>query len=123
MEAEMPGVNKDGLEVLLEGNELTIVGHRAAADATGFEFLHRESSQADFRREFVLDPVIDTARIQARIEQGFLVLNLPKTEAVKPRRIEVARILDFKNMLRTGQVLSFRSLIKDSTERGAGKSG
>jgi len=89
LEAEMPGVNKDGLEVLLEGNELTIVGHRQPENINA-ELLYRESRPREFRRVFVLDPSIDTKKISAQIVQGVLRLNLPKAERVKPRKIEVA---------------------------------
>jgi HSP20 family protein len=88
LEAEMPGVNKDGLEVLLEGNELTIVGHRQSVKAEG-KLVFRESQSADFRRVFELDPAIDTSRIVAKMNQGVLTLTLPKSEKVKPRKIAV----------------------------------
>jgi len=89
LEAEMPGVNREGLEVLLENNELTIVGHRQPENINA-ELLYRESKPRDFRRVFLLDPSIDTKRISAQIDQGVLKLNLPKAERVKPRKIEVA---------------------------------
>jgi HSP20 family protein len=89
LEAEMPGVGKDGLEVLLEDNELTIVGHRRPAGVEGAQPLYRESVDRDFRRAFVLDPTIDTAKISARMERGVLTLTLPKAEKVKPRKISV----------------------------------
>lgn len=89
LEAEMPGVNKSGLEVLLEGNELTIVGRRSI-DVPNAELLHRESSPRDFRRVFALDPAIDTAKINAKTENGILTLELPKAESVKPRKIAVS---------------------------------
>jgi len=88
LEAEMPGVSKEGLEVLLEGNELTIVGRRQTG-VPGAEPVYRESSPRDFRREFLLDPSIDTLRLSAAIEQGVLTVTLPKTEKVKPRKIQV----------------------------------
>ena len=88
LEAEMPGVSKDGLEVLLEGNELTIAGRRQTG-VPGAEPVYRESSPRDFRRDFVLDPSIDTSKLRATIEQGMLTLTLPKTEKVKPRKIQV----------------------------------
>jgi len=88
LEAEMPGVSKDGLEVLLEGNELTLVGRRQSG-VPGAEPVYRESSPLDFRREFVLDPSIDTSKLSATIEQGMLTVTLPKTEKVKPRKIQV----------------------------------
>src|SRR5258706_14269167 len=58
LEAEMPGVSKDGLEITLEGNVLTIVGHRADPTAAG-EAVYRESRPLDYRRVFELDPAID----------------------------------------------------------------
>jgi HSP20 family protein len=89
LEAEMPGVSKDGLEITLEGNEITIVGRRAREPVSG-ELLFRERSAADYRRVFELDPAIDTNKISAKMEQGMLILTLPKSEQVKPRKIIVS---------------------------------
>ena len=88
LEAEMPGVSKEGLEVLLEGNELTIVG-RCSPESLDAQLIYRESTDRDFRRTFELDPAIDTSRITARMESGILYLELPKSEKVKPRKIAV----------------------------------
>lgn len=88
LEAEMPGVNKEGLEITLEGTEITIVGHRRLDSLSGIP-LFRESRQVDFRRVFELDPAIDTTRVSARMDQGILTLTLPKSERVKPRKIKV----------------------------------
>jgi len=88
LKADMPGVNKDGLEILLEGNELTLVGRPTAATPEG-ELLYRESVAREFRRVFALDPEIDTAKISAQLDQGVLTLLLPKAEKVKPRKITV----------------------------------
>jgi len=88
VEAEMPGVSKDGLEVTLEGNEITIVGHRSS-DPTAGQVLFSECADADFRRVFEMDPAIDSAKITAKMDQGVLTLTLPKSERVKPRKIAV----------------------------------
>ncbi len=88
LEAEMPGVSKEGLEITLEGNEITIVGHRREEGSPG-DLLFRECRTADFRRVFELDPAIDTGKISAKMDQGMLTLTLPKSERVKPRRIAV----------------------------------
>lgn len=88
LEAEMPGVSKEGLEITLEGSEITILGHRQNEAVTGDPLL-RERTLADYRRVFELDPAIDTAKIAAKMDQGVLVLTLPKSERVKPRKITV----------------------------------
>jgi len=88
LEAEMPGVNKEGLEITLEGNELTILGRRAPENMNA-HLVYRESRPFDYRRVFEIDPSIDSSKISARMEQGVLYLTLPKAEKVKPRKIEV----------------------------------
>lgn len=88
LEAEMPGVNKDGLDITVENGELTIVGRRAAVAPRGRE-VYRESRAFDYRRTFELDPAIDAAKVTAQLDQGVLTLTLPKAESVKPRKITV----------------------------------
>ena len=88
LRADMPGVNKSGLEVLLENNELTLIGHRQPVKSDEGT-LYRESNSCDYRRTFMLDPMIEAARISAQIEQGVLTVRLPKAEQVKPRKVKV----------------------------------
>jgi len=89
LRVEMPGVNKEGLEISLEDNELTIIGRRSlpAIDGT---LVHHESRRESFQRTFELDPSIDGNKIGAKIEQGILTVTLPKAEHVKPRKIAVS---------------------------------
>lgn len=87
LEADVPGVTREGLEIYLDQNELTLLGRRAT---TRPELRHyRESSDGDFRRVFELHPELDTDQITARVENGVLTLHLPKREHVKPRRIAI----------------------------------
>jgi HSP20 family protein len=88
LEAEMPGVTKEGLEVILEGNELTIVGRRTQMLGEA-QAVYRESYDYNFRRTFELDPAIDQSRIIARMDNGVLFLELPKAEKLQPRKITV----------------------------------
>ena len=89
LEVEMPGVNKEGLEIAVENNELTILGRRSLPAVEG-TLVHRESRSNNFRRTFEIDPSIDTAKINAKIDQGVVTLVMPKAEQVKPRKITVA---------------------------------
>jgi len=89
LEAEMPGVNKDGLEITLDGSALTLVGRRSN-ESPQYEPIYQESKPTHFRRVFELDPALDTGKIDARMEQGLLTLHLPKAEKVKPRKIAVS---------------------------------
>jgi HSP20 family protein len=88
LSVEMPGVNKEGLEISVENNELTIIGRRSLPTIEG-TLVHQESRRENFRRAFELDPSINGAKINARIEQGVLTISLPKAEEVKPRKIAV----------------------------------
>ena len=89
LEVEMPGVNKEGLDISVENNELTIIGRRSRPVVEG-TLMHLESRPENFRRTFELDPSIDGNKISARIEQGLATLTLPKAEQVKPRKITVS---------------------------------
>ena len=89
LEVEMPGVNKENLEMWVENNELTITGRRSIPAVEG-TLIHRESRTENFRRTFELDPSIDAEKISAKIEHGVVSLTLPKAEQVKPRKITVS---------------------------------
>lgn len=88
LEADMPGVTRNTLEIFLDNNELTLLGRRQRSP---YEVRHYgECGAGDFRRVFELDPEIDTGKITARVDNGVLTLHLAKREEVKPRRISVS---------------------------------
>jgi HSP20 family protein len=89
LRVEMPGVTKQGLEILMENNELSITGRRSLPTIDG-TLIHHELRRQNFRRVFELDPSIDANHISAKMDQGILTLTLPKTEHVKPRKITVS---------------------------------
>ena len=89
LRVEMPGVNKEGLDISTEGNELTITGRRSLPTIDG-TVIHHESRRENFRRTFEIDPSIDVNKISAKIEQGLVTVTLPKAEHVKPRKILVS---------------------------------
>jgi HSP20 family molecular chaperone IbpA len=87
VKADLPGVAKDGLDLRVENNLLTIRG-RAAHCAPG-EMLYREYDLANFFRQFELSDKVDQQKISAELKHGVLTLNLPRAEEAKPRKIDV----------------------------------
>ena len=73
---DLPGVPPEAIKVQAENLNLTLEGVRT-------------DRRIGWRRAFTLPPTVDTARIEARSENGVLYLTLPLLEAAKPRRIEV----------------------------------
>jgi len=86
--AEMPGVEKGGLEITIDNGEMAILGRRKPTEFTA-ELIYREIQPHDFRRVYELDPSIDVTRVGAKIDDGILTVTLPKAETVKPRKISV----------------------------------
>ena len=87
IEAEMPGVTKEGVHITVDNGELLFTGSKAPQPAG--QRLYGETVRADYRRVFDLDPSVDTDHITARMDQGVLVLRLPKAPDKKPRRITI----------------------------------
>jgi HSP20 family protein len=89
LEVEMPGVDRDGLDVKLEDGVLNILGRVTPDDTAKFEQVHAEYETGNYERQFQVSEVIDEGKIQASIKNGVLNLELPKRESARPRRIEV----------------------------------
>ena len=90
LEVEMPGVNKEGLEMWVENNELTITGPAFACRRWRARFCTASRVGKISGAPSNSIPSIDTGKISAKIEQGVVSLNLPKAEQVKPRKIAVS---------------------------------
>jgi HSP20 family molecular chaperone IbpA len=87
VKADLPGVSKEGLDVRVENNVLTIRG-KAAHVAPG-EPIYREYGLVNFFRQFELNEKVDQLKISAELKNGVLTLNLPKAEEAKPKRIDI----------------------------------
>ena len=90
IEADLPGVPKDGVSVRIENRTLTIKGERKREIKEEDGKLQRtERAFGTFVRSFALPESVDTARVQADYKDGVLTITLPRAEEMKPRSIEV----------------------------------
>ena len=86
--AYLPGINPEDVEITFEGEELTIRGRLPAAPE-GAEFLKRELYHGAFARRLSFNVPVDADRIEANFHNGLLTLSIPKAEAVKPKQIKI----------------------------------
>jgi HSP20 family molecular chaperone IbpA len=84
---DVPGVTNDGVDVQLDKGQLTILAKRCE-DAPG-ALLAGEYRSCDYLRVFSVPQGIEPSKIDAQLSGGVLRLRLPKSDSVKPRRIEV----------------------------------
>ncbi|GAC1352872.1 MAG: Hsp20/alpha crystallin family protein [Polyangiales bacterium] len=85
--ADLAGVKKEDVTVRLENDELTLEARRYE-EGLG-NSLATEYRVADYRRAFAVPQVIDASKISAELKHGVLSMHLPKSDSVKPRRIEI----------------------------------
>jgi len=89
VEAEVPGLRQENLDILARGNELTIKGRREPLVGDKLTYHRQERGAGEFSRTITLPAEIDPARVEATLKDGVLNVRLPKAESAKPRKIVV----------------------------------
>jgi HSP20 family protein len=105
LELALPGVNPDNVDITFEQDTLTISGHfqqpqrsngqngqnghNGQNGQSGRNWILFELPRGQFHRRFNLQVPLDADRVEATYNNGILTLHLPKSEAVKPRKIQV----------------------------------
>jgi len=87
--ADMPGVKAKDLKIDLRENVLTLTGRVESPQPAGEADVLREYDTGTYFRQFTLSEMIDQAKIDAKLTDGVLHLDLPKAERAKPRQITV----------------------------------
>ncbi|HVJ18823.1 MAG TPA: Hsp20/alpha crystallin family protein [Polyangiaceae bacterium] len=87
--ADMPGVKAGDLEIDLRESVLTLTGRVTAPNSANESDVLREYQWGTFFRQFTLSEAIDQAKIDAKLRDGVLRLELPKVEKARPRQITV----------------------------------
>jgi HSP20 family protein len=86
---EMPGVDRNNIDVNVDNGVLTIEGRIDFNKYEGLQPVYSEYNIGPFRRSFRISSQIDQDKIKAEMHDGVITLTLPKAEEAKPRRIEV----------------------------------
>lgn len=87
--ADIPGVQKDGVEITLERNILSICATVERPEFEDFKMVYSEHPTYDFKRSFALSNEVDQDGINASVKNGVLKLVLPKSSNVLPKKISV----------------------------------
>lgn len=88
-EAEVPGLKLDDVEILVEGDELTIKGKFNTPELEEASYLRRERVVGEFSRTITLPRTVNSERVEATLKDGVLTIKLPKAEEAKARKITV----------------------------------
>ena len=89
VQAEVPGVSKEDLNIKIQGKYLEISGERTVDVPEGYKIHRSERVGSSFSKSFTLPDNVDADNVDGTLKDGILYLNLPKLEAVKPKQITI----------------------------------
>ncbi len=89
VKAEVPGLAKDDLKIMIQGNYLELSGSRESDTPEGYKAHRVERGSTSFTRSFTLPSDVDVDKVEAKLNNGILSLILPKAEAAKPKQIGI----------------------------------
>jgi HSP20 family protein len=88
---ELPGVDRETIDVSVSGNVLTLKGSRNPEELKEDESYHRrERWHGEFSKTLDLPFDIEVQKVEAKFSKGILTVTLPRAEAEKPRKISIA---------------------------------
>lgn len=87
---DLPGVDRDSIDITVERNEVTVKATRQWEPTEDQQVIIAERSQGTFTRQFYLGENLDPDALTASYDDGVLRLTIPVAERSKPRKIEVA---------------------------------
>jgi len=87
---ELPGVEKDSLQVQAKENTVRIAGKKSVSFPQGVSVHRGERTSGEFNRTLSLPVQLDPDRIQAEYRDGILALHLPRADRDKPRSIKIS---------------------------------
>lgn len=89
VEAEVPGITPEDIEISVHGKTLTLSGQRKPEEAPNGNYHRRERKWGSFSKAITLPEEVDPEKVQAECKDGVLKIVLPKAEHMKPRKIAI----------------------------------
>jgi HSP20 family protein len=86
---DLPGVQRESIELTVEQNVLTVRAERPGLQPDGIEMIAAERPAGTFTRQVFLGDTLDTDNMSADYTAGVLTLSIPVHEAAKPRKVEI----------------------------------
>jgi HSP20 family protein len=90
LKMDLPGVDKDSIDLTVERNVLTVHAHRPATGGDAVEMIVAERPSGTFSRQVFLGETLDAEHVGADYTAGVLTLSIPVLEAAKPRKLEIS---------------------------------
>lgn len=90
IEAFLPGVSADDLDIQIESNVVTLKGELCIERNEEDRFLLQERPSGSFQRSIELPDDVDADNVEAELKNGVLTVRLPKSELAKPRKIKIS---------------------------------
>ena len=87
--SKVPGLEKEDIEITLKDNSLTIRGNRNKETGDELKNHLNERFSGEFERNFMLNNKVDIDNINAEASDGLLIIKLPKSAEIKPKKIEI----------------------------------
>ena len=87
--AEVPGLSKEDMNIKIQGNYLELNGTRKSDAPEGYKAHRVERNTASFTRSFTLPADVGVEKVEVSLKNGILTMTLPKSEAAKPKQIDI----------------------------------
>jgi HSP20 family protein len=87
--AELPGMNREDIDIEVTGESLTIRGERRFDEAAKDEYIRVERPYGPFQRSFSIGVPVQSDKVKASYHDGLLEIIIPKAEETRPKKIKV----------------------------------
>jgi HSP20 family protein len=124
VEVDLPGVDIDDVEVMIEGRTLTVRGRiEEEKERNAGNYLLRERRRGQFIRAVAVPGMVDVDRAESRYENGQLIVSLPKSASTRARRVDISSSNGGARAVQTSEGGSSRSSGSSAGPGGARAAG